>query len=74
MKKKADRPERFLHIRIGTPDEDNCPICKAHARTGREPIGADAEGGILVEELSLHDILRCPCPLCARARTDSMDV
>lgn len=71
MKKKAGQ-ESFLHIRIGPPDEDNCPICKAHARTGRAAVGADAGDGILVEELRLHDVLRCPCPLCAGARTDSM--
>ncbi|HYE98587.1 MAG TPA: hypothetical protein VEJ18_06725, partial [Planctomycetota bacterium] len=67
-------PDRILHILIGTPDEDNCPICKAHAKTGRDPVGGDPAGGILLEELRLHDVLRCPCPMCARARMDSLDV
>lgn len=73
MKQDAGGRERMLHILIGTPDEDNCPICKAHAKAGREGIGSDASGSTLIQELSIHDIFRCPCPLCAQAREDSLE-
>lgn len=73
MKKNAGGRRRLLHLTIGTPDEENCPICKAHAKSGREAAEGDPSGRVLVQELSLHDILRCPCPMCAQARTDSLD-
>ena len=60
-------PQKRLHIIIGTPDEENCPICKAHAGAALEKIEG-AFGEILVQELSSHDLQCCPCPLCAAAR------
>lgn len=60
-------PEKRLHVVIGTPDPDGCPICRAHAqRPGTKTISEDLE--ILVQELPLSEMLRCPCPLCAEAR------
>ncbi len=73
MTQNGGAPKRMLHLTIGTPDEDNCPICKAHAKPRRESDGRDPSGAILVQELSLHEILRCPCPMCTQARTDSLD-
>lgn len=62
------KPEKLLHVLIGSPDEDNCPICKAH-RTGGLDQAMDVDlGQVLVQELSLHDVLRCSCPLCVQAR------
>ena len=62
------KPEKLIHVLIGSPDEDNCPICKAHRTGGLDQV-IDADlGQILVQELSLHDVLRCSCPLCVQAR------
>ena len=62
------QPQKLFHVLIGSPDEDNCPICKAH-RAGSLDQAIDADlGQVLVQELSLHDVLRCSCPLCAQAR------
>jgi len=72
MKQNADGREEMFHLVIGTPDEDNCPICKAHAKGGHEKIVDDALGAILIQELTLHEILRCSCPMCVQARSDSM--
>jgi hypothetical protein len=64
-------PEKRLHVVIGTPDPDGCPICRAHAqRPGTKTISDDRVGEILVQEFPLVEILRCPCPLCAEARRE----
>jgi hypothetical protein len=67
----AGGPKR-LHIIIGTPDQENCPICRAHGQGTLEKI----EGGstpILVQELSFRETLRCPCPLCALGRREEVE-
>jgi len=64
-------PEKRLHVVIGTPDPDGCPICRAHASgPGTKTISDDTGPEILVQELSLSEILRCSCPLCAEARRE----
>ena len=66
-------PKKLFHVIVGSPDEDNCPICKAH-KAGRIDQVIDADlGQVLVQELSLHDILRCACPLCVQAREQSLE-
>jgi hypothetical protein len=63
--------ERTYHVVIGTPDLDNCPICRAHAQRGKaEPATDESSVPILVQELSLNEILRCPCPMCEQARSE----
>ena len=61
---------RRLHIVIGTPDEDNCPICRAHGLGKANPVVDASLGPILVQELHPGEILRCSCPLCVEARQD----
>jgi hypothetical protein len=62
-------PQKRLHVVVGTPDPDGCPICRAHVPGPRTKSAADPEvGAILVQELSLSEMLRCSCPLCAEAR------
>jgi hypothetical protein len=61
-------PKKMLHVVIGTPDPDNCPICRAHAQAAGGPVTDGEHGPIRIEELSLGDILRCSCPLCVEAR------
>ena len=65
----AGGPEKRLHVVIGTPDPDHCPICRAHANApeGERILGQEA-GEILIQELSVSQMLRCPCPLCKEAR------
>ncbi len=64
-------PKKMYHVVIGTPDEDNCPICRAH-NVGKGDQRHDGAGGpILVQKLSLTEILRCPCPLCTQARQEA---
>ena len=72
MKQGTSGPKKLLHVVIGTPDPDNCPICRAHAQAAGGPVMDDEHGPIRVEELSLGDILRCSCPLCAEARRDAI--
>jgi hypothetical protein len=66
MSVRKGSPKR-LHVIVGTPDEENCPICRAHANGNLEKIDT-AFGQILVQELSSHDVLGCACPLCEAAR------
>jgi hypothetical protein len=67
-------PEKRLHIVIGTPDPDGCPICRAHFPDPAMKIFSDPEvGEILAQALSFGEILRCPCPLCAEARGESFE-
>jgi hypothetical protein len=63
MMPAAGGPKR-LHIVIGTPDEEKCPICRAHANGKLDPVIDTSFGPLLVQEFSLHDFLHCPCPLC----------
>ena len=71
MMKGTPGPKKMFHIVIGTPDEDNCPICRAHAMTAADQ-GIDGDPGtIRLQELPLSEILRCPCPLCTQARQDT---
>ncbi len=63
---KGDR-ERRWHVTGGFPGmDDDCPICRAH--------GIDPEvEGLQIQELSLEQILRCPCPMCTNARIEPLD-
>ena len=72
MKKEAGGPKKMMHIVVGTPDEDNCPICRAHAKGGGDTVDGGALGPVLVQELQLHQILRCSCPLCVQARQEAI--
>ena len=69
--KKADDPKKTLHVVVGTPDED-CPICRAHGVGSGDHGEAGPESPILIQELTLAEILRCPCPLCKEAREDML--
>jgi hypothetical protein len=71
MKKGTPGPKKMVHMVIGTPDMDNCEICRAHAQAAVDPVIDGADGPIRVQELSLSEILRCPCPLCTQARKDT---
>lgn len=74
MSDSAPSPEKRFHVVVGTPDPENCPICRAHFPDASSKIFSDPEvGEILVQALSLGEILRCPCPLCAEARGESLE-
>ena len=70
--KKSQSKTRMLHVVIGTPDLDNCPICRAHKANSSSAVeGTDSP--IRVEELQPAQVLRCPCPLCTEARQDVIE-
>ena len=71
---KTDGPQKFVHLIAGTPDED-CPICRAHGLgVDKGPQGkVGCADGAFVEELSMIDILRCPCPMCTAARREALE-
>ncbi len=71
--KDASSPKKMFHVVIGTPDEDNCPICRAHSKAEVDQVVDDTLGPILVQELHPSEILRCPCPLCAQARQETLE-
>lgn len=65
----APKGAKYVHLIAGTPNDD-CPICRAH-RVGKPGKGeGGCASGAFVEELTLIDILRCPCPMCAAARQE----
>lgn len=66
--KKARGPKKYVHLVIGSPDEENCPICRAHPQPQAPSSSGD---GAFAQELSLAEILRCPCPMCAEARKEA---
>ena len=69
MMDAARGPEKRLHVVIGEPDPENCAICRAHGVAPLdEGIPGENAGGIQVQELSLGEMLRCPCPLCNELR------
>lgn len=68
MQKKPGDPEKILHILVGTPNEDDCPVCRAHRALAADPAVSGPWGPVFVEVLPLRQILRCPCPLCEQAR------
>ena len=70
---KTDGPKRMFHMVVGTPDEENCPICRAHGVGKGDQASDGPSGPILIQELSLTEILRCPCPLCKEARQDATE-
>ena len=71
MKKGSPSSRKMFHLVIGTPDEDNCPICRAHAQAAEGPVIDGDKIPIRVQELPLSEMLRCPCPLCTQARQDT---
>ncbi|HLY10437.1 MAG TPA: hypothetical protein VKW04_14135 [Planctomycetota bacterium] len=73
MMNDASGPKRRFHVLIGTPDGDQCPICRAHAMDRGEAVADSPLGPVHVQELTLSQILRCPCPLCVEAREDDVD-
>jgi len=72
MSKEVSGPKKMLHVVIGTPDRDNCPICRAHAQAAESPVMDGDYGPIRVQELPLSEMLRCPCPLCTQARQEAL--
>ena len=53
----ASSPKKLLHVVVGTPDLDNCPICRAHAKETGDQVKDEGLGPIRVQELSLSEIL-----------------
>lgn len=72
MMKGSPCPKKMLHVVIGTPDRDNCPICRAHAQAAVDPVIDGDSIPIRVQELPLSEMLRCPCPLCTQARQEAL--
>jgi hypothetical protein len=72
MMEKVSGPKKMLHVIIGTPDGDNCPICRAHAQAAGSPVMGGEHGPIRVQEIPLSEMLRCPCPLCTQARQEAL--
>jgi len=66
----AGGPKKLVHVVIGTPDEENCPICRAHAQGMSAETVDSPLGPILVQELHPGDLFRCSCPLCVEGRRD----
>ena len=64
----AEDPAKLFHIVIGIPDEEDCPICRAHPAGKEEAVSKGPQIPLVIRELSLSEILRCPCPLCQEAR------
>jgi len=74
MSDSVPAPQKRLHVVVGIPDPDNCPICRAHFPDPATKIFSDPEvGEVLVQVLSLGEILRCPCPLCTHARGEAIE-
>lgn len=72
MVENASSRKKMLHVVIGTPDLDNCPICRAHKAVVDQGVhGTNVP--IRVQELHLNEVLRCPCPLCTQARQDVLE-
>lgn len=71
MMADAAGPKKLFHLVIGTPDEDNCEICRAHAQAAVDPVIDGDNIPIRVQELPLSEMLRCPCPLCTQARQEA---
>ena len=67
------QPQKLFHVLIGSPDEDNCPICRAHAKETGDQVKDEGLGPVRVQELSLPEILRCPCPMCEQARQEALE-
>jgi len=72
MDNPIEAPQRMLHVLIGTPSPDDCPICKAHA-PGTNEISGPEDSEIQIQELPLGEILRCPCPMCRQVRERELD-
>ena len=72
MKQGTPGPKKMLHVVIGTPDPDNCPICRAHAQASEGPVIDGDVGPIRLQELPLSEMLRCSCPLCVEARQETL--
>jgi hypothetical protein len=48
------------------PWEDDCEICRAHGID--RLLGPEDGPQIVIMEMGVGEILRCPCPLCSQAR------
>ena len=72
MMEKVPGPRTLLHVVIGTPDPDDCPICQAHGQGEARPLIGESSVPIRVQELSLNEVLRCSCPLCVEARQETL--
>lgn len=70
---KPNGPKKLMHLVIGTPDGDNCPICRAHGLGKGDQASEGTPGPILIEELPLTDILRCSCPMCETLRQEPLE-
>jgi hypothetical protein len=68
---EADDPKRTLHLVVGTPDED-CPICRAHGLGKGDQGDNGSKGPLIIQELTVAEILRCPCPLCKEERENML--
>jgi len=69
---RTDGPKKTFHVVVGTPDEENCPICRAHALGHADQASDGTWGPLFIQELTLAEIDRCPCPLCVEARRDGL--
>lgn len=67
MKKKPanppEKPPAMVHMMFGEPD-DGCEICRAHGLVGKDLPKED--GLVIVEPLTMHQVLECTCPLCSQ--------
>ena len=67
---ESSRARNMIHVVVGTPDDDHCPICRAHPKEKRDRATSEELDSIVVEELSLSRILSCSCPMCTEARQE----
>jgi hypothetical protein len=68
--KGAASQKKLIHLVIGIPDVEHCPICRAHVQGTPGPGEDGAAGSVLVQELRPEQILRCSCPLCEQVKQE----
>jgi hypothetical protein len=74
MTDSTPSPEKRLHLVFGEPDPEHCPICRAHVPgPGSKSLSDEEVGEILIQVLSLGEILRCSCPLCEAVRREPLE-
>lgn len=69
---KPNGTRKYVHLIAGTPDDD-CPICRAHGVGKKGQGDSGCSDAAFVEELTMIDILRCPCPMCEAARREALE-